>query len=92
MSLIGLASVFVMPILLVVLTYLNYDKLKDKHSIEMKKWGIHMQSIRMERLLTNEKSVVTHALNSHKLSKFSAILAGHICYPRQLVVCLTLVY
>ena len=91
-SLIILVSVFVVPATLLILTFVYFNDFKDHTSSTSKKWGFHMINIRMQRDLKNETSVSKYALNYHKLSKPMAIICGFWDYPRQLILCATLVH
>jgi hypothetical protein len=81
-SLFILLSLFAVPILLFILSFIYFEDLKIKDSAKNKRWGFHLKTIRMHRDMRDEVSVVRHALNHHKLSKFEAIIAGFFTYPR----------
>lgn len=90
--LIVLASIYLVPLILAILSYYNFDDFKDEDSYNSNKWGFHLKPIRMEKVLKNEPSVVKHALNHHKLSKGMAVAAGFVPYFRYLVFCHILVF
>ena len=81
-SLCILLSLFAVPILLFSLTFINFEEFKIKDSTKNKRWGYHLQGIRIQRDMSEEVSVVRYALNDHKLSKLEAILAAFFDYPR----------
>jgi hypothetical protein len=60
----------------------HLEDLKKSDSARSKHWGFHLQSIRMQRDLTQELSVVKHGLNDHKLTKTEAIISAFLAYPR----------
>ncbi len=81
-SLIILISVFAVPAILFIMSFVYFEDFKDLKSSTSKKWGFHMIRIRMQRDLTYETSVSKYALNYHKLSKPVAIICGFWDYPR----------
>lgn len=81
-SLIILVSLFAVPILLFILSFIYFEDFKKSDSARSKHWGFHLQGIRIQRDLTHELSVVKHALNDHKLTKTEAIISAFFAYPR----------
>jgi len=49
--------IYAVPVLLLILTIIYFEDLKDPESSSSKKWGCHMEEIRMQRDLDNGSEI-----------------------------------